>query len=50
MMACPEVYMRMTKKPMATNQVMPEPTSRPRTPKDVPLETWVLVPVLGLAG
>ena len=40
----------MTKKPMAMNQVMPEPRRRPLTPKAAPLDTCVLVPVLGLTG
>ena len=44
------MYTRITKKPIAMNQVIPDPSRRPRTPKAAPLDTWLLVPVFGLIG
>ena len=37
-------------KPMAMNHVMADPSKRPRTPNDAPLDTWLFVPVFGLTG
>ena len=50
MSASPEVKTRMMVKPMAMNQVMADPSKRPRTPNDAPLDTWLFVPVFGLTG